>query len=250
MESIDNCKNPDRLSVYISIGEFSMSDSTSIKKNGVEQPDLFPPGQDQELALSRRKLPKHKHNPFVDDHLITQLSGQKNVYYSQNTRNSLVDLETGEIEPAKLQVIKKIRADKEQFVKVYTTHLKAFFELSTGAYKLLQYVLYTIQNDAINKDKVYLSVNSAQEFFIEQGSKISSSAYYKAMKELVEKLFLAETTGTNIYFINLKLFFNGDRVDFITKFQFGDSDKKHTLDGYKSSMEQLGNSNPTDSEAE
>lgn len=223
-----------------------MSESTSIKKNGVEQPDLF---GDHEVSLSRRNLPKYKENPFVDDQLITQLSGQKNVYYTQIAQNSLVDLQTGEIEPAKLQVIKKIRADKEQFVKVYTTHLKAFFELSTGAYKLLQYVLYTIQNEAINKDKVYLSVNSSQEFFINQGSKISSSSYYKSMKELVEKLFLAETTEQNVYFINLKLFFNGDRVEFITKFQVTGMDKKHTLEGYKNSIDSIRNSDVDNSEA-
>lgn len=222
-----------------------MSERTTTKKMR-DQQELFAPGQDQELTLSRRNLPKYKENPFVDDHLITQLSGQKNVYYSQNTRNSLVDLDTGEIEPARLQVVKKIRTDKEQFVKIYTTHLKAFFELSTTAYKVLHYVLNTIQNEAINKDQVYLSLSKAQEFFTSQGSKISSATYYRAMKELVEKLFLAETTEHYMYFINPKLFFNGDRVDFITKFQIGDSDKKHTLDGYKSTMDRLGD----DSEAE
>lgn len=224
-----------------------MTDTTTPKKMRPQQ-DLFAGSDDQEIVLSRRNLPKYKTNPFIDDHLITQLSGQKNVYYTQLAQNSLVDLQTGEIEPAKLQVIKKIRADKEQFVKIYTTHLKAFFELSTTAYKLLHYVLYTIQNDAINKDQVYLQLGAAQEFFTNQNSNISKATYNRALTELVKKLFLAETVKTNIYYINPKLFFNGDRVEFITKFQITGSDKKHTLDSYKSSMEQLDNSNPTDNE--
>lgn len=226
-----------------------MSEKPTTKKMREQQTDMFAPGQDQgstEVVLSRRNLPKYKHNPFVDDHLITQLSGQKNVYYSQIARNSIVDLETGEIEPAKLQVIKKVRADKEQFVKIYTTHLKAFFELSTTAYKVLHYVLNTIQNEAINKDQVYLSLSKAQEFFDSQGSKISSATYYRAMKELVEKLFIAETQQNYIYFINPKLFFNGDRVDFITKFQITGNETVHTLDNYKSSMDKISD----DSEAE
>ena len=185
-----------------------------------EQLELIP----KDTQLSRRNQPKYSKNPFVDDHLITQLSGLKNVYYTQTTRNAIVDMQTAEMTPASLQVVKQIRADKESFVKLYTTHLKAFFELSTTAYKVLQYVLYTIQTESINEDKVYLSVLRAQNFFTDQQSKISPATYYRAMKELVEKLFIAETVNQNIYYINPKLFFNGDRVEFITKF-FLEEDK-------------------------
>lgn len=174
--------------------------------------------QPKELILSRRKLPKYKKNPFVDDQLITQLSGMKNVYYTQTTRNAIVDTDTGETTPAQLQVVKKVQTDKENFVKVYTTHLKAFFELSAVAFKLLQYVLDTVQNEEHSQDKIYLSLNLAQEFYESQGSQISKASYFRGMKELVEKLFIAEAIDTNIYFINPKLFFNGDRVEFLTKF--------------------------------
>ncbi len=213
-----------------------MSESSTTKNVRVKQQDLFGK-DDNEIVLSRRNLPRYKHNPFVDDNLITQLSGQKNVYYNQLTQSSLVDMQTGEIDPAKVQIVKQVRADKEQFVKIYTTHLKAFFELSTTAYKILHYVLYSIQNGSINKDRVYLSLTSAQEFFTEQGSKISSATYYRAMKELVEKLFIAETTEQYIYFINPKLFFNGDRVEFITKFMI--DEKPRTLDKHKKDMAKL-----------
>ena len=197
-----------------------------------KQPDLF-----ESVELSRRKLPRFKQNPFIDDQLITQLSGQKNVYFTQLTQNTLLDVQTGEIDPAKIQIVKKVRADKENFVKIFTTHLKAFFELSTGAYKLLQYVLYTIQNEAINHDKVYLSLSLAQDFFETQGSKISKSAYYNALKELIEKLFIAETFEGNMFFINPKLFFNGDRVEFITKFHL--QEEKYTLEKLKQSRPQI-----------
>lgn len=191
-----------------------------------KQLELIP----QELQLSRRNQPKYIKNPFVDDHLITQLSGLKNVYYTQTTRNAIVDMETAEMTPASLQVVKQIRSDKESFVKLYTTHLKAFFELSTTAYKVLQYVLNTIQTESINEDKVYLSLLRAEKFFTEQGAKISKATYYKAMKELVEKLFIAETTDVNVYFINPKLFFNGDRIEFITKFFLDENKNQKTIE--------------------
>jgi hypothetical protein len=222
-----------------------MTDSSNTEKSGAKQPDLFT-GTDQEIVLSRRKLPKYKQNPFIDDHLITQLSGQKNVYYNQLTQSSLLDLQTGEIDPARVQIVKQVRADKEQFVKIYTTHLKAFFELSTTAYKVLHYVLNTIQNNAINRDEVYLSLNKAQQFFEDQNSKISSTTFYKAMKELVEKLFIAETTEQNIYYINPKLFFNGDRVEFITKFMIEEKQTIVKLNNDKQKLQQQQKENEND----
>ena len=182
--------------------------------NPKQQLELLP----SDVHLSRRKHPKHAQNPFIDDQLITQLSGTKNVFYTQTTRNAIVDMATQEATPATLQVVKKIRADKENFVKLYTTHLKAFFELTTTAYKVLQYVLHTVQTESINEDKVYLSISKSKKFFDEQGSSISPASYYRAMKDLVEKLFLAESEEAYIYFINPQLFFNGDRIEFITKF--------------------------------
>lgn len=218
-----------------------MSERLSTKN--LKQDDLFE--NDQEIVLSRRNLPKFKQNPFIDDQLLNQLSGQKNVYYTQLTQSSLLDLQTGEIDPAKVQIVKQVRADKEQFVKLYTTHLKAFFELSTTAYKVLHYVLYEIQNNAINSDEVYLSLVKAQMFFDEQGSKISRTTFFRAMKELVEKLFIAETISQNVYYINPKLFFNGDRVEFITRFMVED---KKTISKLKNDMQKLENDNLDDGE--
>ena len=224
------------------IGDLPMTDNSSPEILRVQkapkmkktQPDLF--REDKEVALSRRKLPKYRQNPFIDDQLLNQLAGKKNVYYTQMTQSSLLDMQTGEIDPAKIQIVKQVRSDKEQFVKIYTTHLKAFFELSTTAYKVLHYILYEIQNNAINHDQVLLSLLKAQHFFTEQGSKISSATFYRAMKELVEKLFLAETEQGSVYFINPKLFFNGDRVEFITKFMI---EEKHTIEKYNNDIKKL-----------
>lgn len=189
-----------------------MTETTTTTKMRVQK-DLFPTEN-----LSRRGLPRYKINPFVNDNLITQLSGQKNVYYTQNTQNTLIDLETGELSPAQLTITKKIRADRETFVKLYTNHLTAFFELTQTANRVLQYVLYLTQETAINKDKIYISLIGTQDFFNSHNSKISSASFYRAMKELVEKLFVAETIEPNWYFINPSLFFNGDRIEFLTQF--------------------------------
>lgn len=216
-----------------------MSHNSTTEKNGAKQLNLLT-GEIDEIekptkpkGLSRRNFQKHSTNPFVDIHLLNQLSGRKNVYYTQTDSTTIIDLKTQEIEPVTTQIVKSVKADKEQFVKIFTTHLKSFFELNQTAYKMLQYVLYTVQNEAMNSDKVYLNLNKAQIYFKNLGQNCSSSSYYLGMKTLVEKAFIAETTDLNVYYINAKLFFNGDRIEFITKFEIDD---KKTLEQYNKTM--------------
>jgi hypothetical protein len=48
--------------------------------------------------------------------------------------------------------------------------------------------------------------------------KISRTTYFKGMKELADKKFIAETMIQNYYFINPDYMFNGDRLTFIIIF--------------------------------
>lgn len=212
-----------------------MPETSNPKKKRPKQLALI---QD-ETQLSRRKLPKYTKNPFIDDEFLGQLSGRKNVYYTQTDATTIIDLKTKEITSAQTQIKKTIKADKENFVKIFTTHLKAFFELNQTAYKILQYVLYTVQHEAINKDTVYLNLERAQQYFETLGQTCSKANYYRGMKDLVAKLFIAETTSQNQYFINAKLFFNGDRVEFLTTFDITDSPR--TLEKHEDDMKKLTN---------
>ena len=48
--------------------------------------------------------------------------------------------------------------------------------------------------------------------------KISRTTYFKGMKELVEKHFIAETMIQNYYFINPDFMFNGDRLSLVKSY--------------------------------
>lgn len=219
-----------------------MSERITTKKTGAKQLNLLTSGIDEptkkptEKALSRRKLQKFETNPFVDIHLLNQLSGRKNVYYTQTNETTIIDLKTQQIEPVRTQIVKSVKADKEQFVKIFTTHLKAFFELNQTAYKMLQYVLHTVQNEGKDVGKVFLSLGRAQAYFQDHEQTCSSTNYYRGMKTLVEKLFIAETTEQSFYFINAKLFFNGDRIQFITEFEL---EEKKTLKHYNDNIKRI-----------
>lgn len=223
-----------------------MSERTTSGKSGAKQLSLLT-GKDEKPNLSRRNMQRFKTNPFVDIQLLNQLSGRKNVFYTQTDEHTVIDLKTQAIEPVRTQIVKSVKADKEQFVKIFTTHLKAFFELNQTAYKMLQYVLHTVQNEAKDTDKVFLSLGRAQTYFESHGLTCSSTTYYNGMKTLVEKLFIAETVEQNFYFINAKLFFNGDRIQFITEFEI---DEKVQLEQYNKTMKIKGKKKDDDTEKE
>lgn len=192
--------------------------SETVSENTVKVPVVESKSLQNNTVLRQRKK-KYELNPFVDDELMLQLSGLKNVRYTQTSRNAIVDTETGNYEPATLQVVKTIRADKEKFVKLYTTHLRVFFELTANSNKLLQYIFHKVQTEAKDKDTIYINYVDADEFYKSHNLNISESAFFKGLKELVEKQFLAYSNKNNLFFINPKLFFNGDRVQFITAFE-------------------------------
>ena len=70
----------------------------------------------------------------------------------------------------------------------------------------------------IGEDKIYLNYNSVKEYFETQNAKSpAKSTYMTSLAELVEKGFIAPSINPNLYFTNPAIFFNGDRVRFVTE---------------------------------
>lgn len=107
--------------------------------------------------------------------------------------------------------------DKEEFIKLYTSQIKAYFDLTKTAYKVF-FILLRIYQDAIGKDHFYLSCKKAMslaekiDHFV-----LSESIFYRGIKELIEKRIIAKTNEKNWYFINPAIVFNGDRARFVSE---------------------------------
>ncbi len=107
--------------------------------------------------------------------------------------------------------------DKEEFIKLYTSQIKAYFDLTKTAYKVF-FIFLRIYQDAIGKDHFYLSCKKAMslaekiDHFI-----LSESIFYRGIKELIEKRIIAKTNEKNWYFINPTIVFNGDRARFVSE---------------------------------
>lgn len=77
---------------------------------------------------------------------------------------------------------------KTQFLKLYVNGVKAITELSSAGTKVFE-ILYRAMQDKKDIDTILMSYDIVDKTIV----KISRTTYFKGMKELVEKSFIAET---------------------------------------------------------
>lgn len=162
---------------------------------------------------SRKKgVLAYSENPFWKPHEVE--IGRKKVtiasgYVAKN--------ETGETQHiAGIHRIEEV--DEEKFIKLFTQNMHVFFDLTPVSLKLLQCVLALVQDKprclGINLDWLDL-----EDYAKKKGFKTSRTSYHRALKEMIEKGILAESERSGYFWINVHLFFNGDRMVFITEYR-------------------------------
>ncbi|MCH8491299.1 MAG: hypothetical protein LAT81_15420 [Oceanicaulis sp.] len=130
----------------------------------------------------------------------------------------IVSSETGETMDV-AEIRKRKVVDTERFVKLFVGQLDAFFDLKPGTVKLMTALIDELsQARYMNGDTIYLNYNRVTEYFEKRNSKPPAKAtFFSAMSEMTEKGFVAPSVDTNLWFVNPAIFFNGDRVRFVTE---------------------------------
>ncbi|KFF71793.1 hypothetical protein IW01_07620 [Pectobacterium brasiliense] len=153
-------------------------------------------------------------NPFCFDTELKIETRKKNLTVSRGTE--LIERkDTSKSYFA--NIVHTQEVDKEEFIKLYTSQIKAYFDLTKTAYKVF-FIFLRIYQDAIGKDHFYLSCKKAMslaekiDHFV-----LSESIFYRGIKELIEKRIIAKTNEKNWYFINPAIVFNGDRARFVSE---------------------------------
>lgn len=174
---------------------------------------------------------RHEQNPFVKDLLVPIRKK-----FINSGDGLYMNTETGETTEARISQV--IHVDKEKFIKLFTDQLKKFFDLKPSTQKLLQVLLFNLSKK-VNKDLVYLDFHVAEEYFSENAdTKIMSKAtYYRALEELIEKEFIAESNYKYQYYINPKLFFSGDRMKLIQEYRVVEKDALKQLERKEEQLE-------------
>lgn len=171
--------------------------------------------KDEIQKLDRRtKDLKFEKNPFRANTVAEVEIGYKKTTFG--TGRKINDTETGEdLGTAAFQQVRVV--DKSKFLMFYLSGQQVFWQLSAKAQKVLRLIFNEVSERAIGKDEIYLSWEIATKFFESEDIKCGRSSYFSAIKELSEKMVIAESIRTNIWFINPVLIFNGNRATFVQK---------------------------------
>ena len=143
----------------------------------------------QVVGKSKRGHEVYATNPFLVDFVIETTDRKITVARGQR----IVDRDGNTIADAAVAQIHRV--DAEEFVKIYTANMSAFFELSKAATKMLGCLFRAIQRTAIGKAEVFLSAKEAEQIYKEltDGGELSRNTYMRGINELIEKDFVAES---------------------------------------------------------
>ncbi len=166
--------------------------------------------QTERITKSKRGL-RYQKNPFIGNAIAGTKTGVKRIAGSGN-RMMVVAEDTGEIvAPAGFWQSQEV--DRAQFVKLYINGVKAFKDLSNSGTKVFE-VLYMKVQENIGKDVITLNFSRLDQ----QITPMSETTFYRGMKELLGKQFIAESVVLGDYFLNPDYMWNGDRLAFVKTF--------------------------------
>jgi hypothetical protein len=183
------------------MGEWFSSEGLVLKKN-----------------MSSRSLIKQRYdeNPFAtDEGFRIPMRNKSEIIQTDGPAAVTV----GEEKIAVAQIRKITTVDAEPFVKVFTEQLDRFFDLTPTALRIVTVLLQDIGKIRLGDgDQVYITEKSIGDTLIQHGlTPPSSATYYRAMEELILKGFVAPSANPPLFYINPAIFFNGDRVRFVTE---------------------------------
>ena len=161
------------------------------------------------------KLTEYKMNPFVFEKELKIETKTRNLTVRKGTE--LVNKDNAdESESYFSNIVQKKEVDKEEFIKLFTSQIKVYFDLTKTAHKIFLIVLSLYQKE-IGKDYVLLTCKKAQNIAKTLDFELSSPIFYRGIKELIEKKIISKSVDKIVFYINPAIFFNGDRARFVTE---------------------------------
>jgi hypothetical protein len=168
-------------------------------------------------AVPKNFDPKHPYetNPFM--HGFAVPVRRKNVSAGE-ADEVIVNTTTGEIDSSPM-ISRRVLVDSERFVKVYTAQLGVFFSLPSRAMQLAEVLLREMSRFA-GTDMVYLNQAAAERHFKSLNRKaMSKQTYHRALSDLLGAGLIAYSDRPGLFFLNPHVFFNGDRIKFVTEYK-------------------------------
>ena len=161
------------------------------------------------VIRSSRRGKRYNYNPFIVVAANNTKAGVKRIVDKSGSRMMVVAEDTGEIvAPAGFWQMQEV--DKTQFVKLYVNGVKAFRNLTGAGTKVFE-LLYLRVQENMGKDQIWMTFPDVSQ----TNPNIRETTFYRGVKELLEKGFIAESMTPGLYFLNPDYMWNGDRLAFV-----------------------------------
>ncbi len=152
-------------------------------------------------------------NPFIGDGESGTIILKKR-FIRTGVKDGLVNINTGEIEAAKVIYYREYK-DDEAFVKVFVAGVTATYNLNKTANRVFMAILREYERTPMRGgyiDWVYLAWHSGG--LCGQNIEMSEKTFQSGLKELIRLKFILPRSP-NTFWVNPTLFFKGDRAVFI-----------------------------------
>lgn len=169
--------------------------------------------QEKPKPLTRRGHQVYRDNPSLADAFPARIQ-------SSTTKMSdayMVAPGSGEvIAQGAFGFVQEKIVDSEEFVKIYLAGIRRYGELSKAGALLFEFVYREISGRA-GKDRDTVLLNYV--LAVEWNSSLSRRTYERGMSELLEKGFLFRSMAADMYFVNVRFMFNGNRMVLVESYR-------------------------------
>lgn len=157
---------------------------------------------------------RYESNPFVADASLNTTEGmRRRNLKSKDGTQLMITSQAGEV-VAPVGFWQTQEVDQTQFVKLYINGVKAFADLTSAGAKVFELLYVEVQKN-IGKDQIWLTFPSIDQRL----TKVSKAVFYRGMKELLDKKFIAESLTPGLYYLNPDYMWNGNRLAFVKEYR-------------------------------
>jgi hypothetical protein len=170
--------------------------------------------EDKKEAITMFGFPLYDSNPSVNNDIPTRI---KKTEKGQTSMLSMITPDTGElVASGALLFVNEKETDSEEFVKLYKDGIRHMHKLTKPGYMIFVYVYdEVVGKNGINKDTIALNAYHIQKW----DPAVSARTYNRGLHELLEKKFLFRSTTRDVFFINVRYLFNGDRMGLLNLYR-------------------------------
>lgn len=178
----------------------------------------------QDMVLGERKgIPIYAKNPSIPS-LGELRTRPHQMQIAKGKDAMIISGSTGELlGKSMVAFMHSEEVDQTRFVKVFLDGVKHIAGLTKSGLSVFETV-YAQARENANADQIILSAYHGKQ------AGLSERTFYRGLRDLLEKEILYASPTENVYFLNIRYLFNGNRLHFINSYHLKESEKSARLE--------------------